>query len=103
MKDRHPFSGLATIELLDGVRVGSGRGVETHNCRIPREHGITVSSWTGTYRFSVMKYCGVEPDEIKHGSVPILQQDQSRRDRRNSGRPYSNEEREYCVATVLVT
>jgi len=73
MKGRHPFSGLATIELLDGVRIGSRRGVETHNYRISREHGIAVSLWTGTYRFLVMKYCGVEPDEIKHRGVPILQ------------------------------
>ena len=44
MEDRNPFRGLATIELFDGVRIGSGRGVGTHNYRTPREHGI-VSGW----------------------------------------------------------
>ena len=78
----------------------SGKGVETYNCRTPREHGIAMASWKGTYRFSVMKHCGVDPNEVQHGGVPILQHSQARQDRRKFGRSYSNEEREYCAATV---
>jgi len=100
MKDRHPFSGLAAIELLNGVRIGSGRGAETHNCRTSRERGMVMASWIGSYGFPIMKHCGVEPDEVKQGSIPILRHNQARRNRRNSGRTYSNEEREYCVATT---
>jgi hypothetical protein len=104
MKDRHPFSGLAAVELLNGVRIDSrdirGKGVETHNCRTSREHDIMRQSWTGTYRFLVMKHGDVDPDEVQHGGVPILLHSQARRDMRNFGRPYSNEEREYCAANT---
>lgn len=100
MEDRNPFRGLATIELFDGVRIGSGRGVGTHNYRTPREHGIGMAPWTETYGFSVMKHRGVDPDEVQQGGVPILQQGQAHLNRRNSGRLYSNEKREYCVATI---
>ena len=47
-----------------------------------------------------MIYSGVEPGEVQHGGVSILQHSQARRDARNVGRPYGNEEREYCVATA---
>ena len=50
----------------------SRKGVETHNCRTSREHGLGTASWTRTYRFLVMEYCGVEPNEIKHRGVPVL-------------------------------
>jgi hypothetical protein len=55
---------------------------------------------TGAYRFSVMKHGGVDPDEVEHGYVPILQHSQVRRNTRGFGRPYTNEEREYCVTNI---
>ena len=82
------------------MRIRGGKGVGTHNCRTSREHGIAMVSWTGTYRFSVMKHCGAEPDEVQHRGVPILRHSQVRRNRSDLGWPYSNEEREYYVATV---
>jgi len=83
---------------LAGVQCGKGMG--THNCRTPREHGIVTASCTVTYRFSVMKHCGVDPDEVQHRGVPILRHSQVRRNRRYFWRSYSNEEREYCETTI---
>ena len=37
------------------------------NCRASCEDSITRASWTRTYRFVVMKHCGVDPDERPHG------------------------------------
>ena len=76
------------------------KGVGTHNCRTPREHGIAMTSGTGTYGFSVMKHCGVYPDEVKYRGVPILRHSQVRRNRWNFLRSYSNEEREYCETAM---
>ena len=56
--------------------------------------------WAGTYRSYVMEHGGVDPDDVYHGGVPILQHGQARRDPRYFGMPYGNEEREYWVATV---
>jgi len=59
-----------------------------------------MASQAEAYRFFVMKHGGVDPDEVQYGGVPILRHGQARRDARNFGMSYSNEEREYCVATV---
>jgi hypothetical protein len=102
MKGRHPFSDLAAVGLLNGARISSrntrGKGVETHNCRTSREHGIAMASYTGTYGFFVMKHGGVDPDDVQHGGVPILQHSQTCRDTRNFGRSYTKEECEHYVA-----
>jgi len=82
------------------VGVKSGKRVGTHNCRTPREYGVAMASWTGTYRFVVMKHCCADPDEVQHGDVPILQHCQVRCNMRDFGRSYSNEEREYCETTI---
>jgi hypothetical protein len=93
-----PYSVLAAVESLNGVRISSrntrGKGVETHNCRTSREYGIAMASYTGTYRLVVMKHGVVDPDEVQHGGVPILQHSQARCGTRNLGRSYTNEERE---------
>jgi len=47
-------------------------GVETHNCTKYREYHITVASWIDAHGFRVIKHRDVDPDEIKHGSVPVL-------------------------------
>lgn len=44
----------------------------------------------------------VDPDEIHQGGIPILQHSQARPNTRDFEGSYSNEEREYCVATILV-
>ena len=80
--------------------IQTGRGVETHNCRSSRECAVAMASRTGTYRFFVMKCGDVEPDDVQRRGVPILQQNQALRDARNFRRSYSNEEGEYCVATI---
>ena len=77
--------------------------METHNCRKSRKHGIIVaSSWTVTHGFCVMNRDDVDPDEIHQGGIPILQHSQARPNTRDFEGSYSNEEREYCVATILV-
>ena len=58
------------------------KGAETHNYGSLRERGIAMPSWAGTYRFYVMKHSGVDPDDVQHGGVPILQHSQARRDLR---------------------
>ena len=76
MKDRHPFSDLTTVKLLNGVIIDNGdaewKGVQTHNYETSCEHGITMASWTGAYRSYVMKHGGVHPDDVYHGGVPVL-------------------------------
>ena len=47
-----------------------------------------------------MIYGGMEPGEVQHGAVPILQHSQAHRDTRNFEKSYNNEEREYCVVTT---
>ena len=48
MKDRHPFSILATVEVLNGVMIGSwiqrGKEAETHNYGMSCERGVAMSS-----------------------------------------------------------
>jgi hypothetical protein len=73
--------------------------VETHNCGT-REWGTTVKSRTGTHRLPASKLEDVEKDELHDGEVPILQDCQTRHNLRHSRMPYSNEQREYCRATV---
>ena len=80
--------------------IQSRKGVETYNCRTSCEHGIAMASWTGAYRFYVMKHGGVDPDEVEQGGVPILQHGQAPRDTVIFEVPYSNEEREYYAAIV---
>ena len=77
-----------------------GKGVGTYNCRTPREHSVAIILWTGTYGFTVMKHCGVDPDEVQYRGVPILRHSQVRRNRWDFERSYSNEEREHCETTV---
>ena len=47
-----------------------------------------------TYRFYVMKHGSVDPDEVQHGRVSVLQHSQARHDPRNPRVPYSNEQHE---------
>ena len=47
-----------------------------------------------------MKHGSVDPDEVYHGGVPILQHSQTRCDMENFERSYNNEEREYCLTTM---
>ena len=54
----------------------------------------------GTHRFYVMEHGGVDPDEVQHGRVPVLQHSQARHDPRNPRMSYSNEKHEYCRVAV---
>jgi len=62
------------------VGIRGEKGVEVRNCRTSCEDSIARASWTRTYRFVVMKHCGVDPDEKPHGGVPVLQYGQARRE-----------------------
>ena len=59
-----------------------------------------MGSWAVTYGFCVMNHDNIYPDDIRHGGVSILQHSQARRDTKDFGRSYSNEEGEYCAATI---
>ena len=72
MKDRYPFSRLATDNIGSSGEMRIGGGVATHNYGRRREYKAAVMSRTGTYRLAVTKHDHVDPDEVQHGSIPIL-------------------------------
>ena len=71
-------------------------GAETHSYRRSHERDIVVVSWTGTYRLGIMKQDSIDPDNVDHGCVPILQHSQARYSLRQFGMSYGKEQHEYC-------
>lgn len=46
--------------------------MRTHNYGRSCEQNITAIMQTETHRTCVMKQSDVEPDDIKHGDIPVL-------------------------------
>lgn len=77
----------------------SGKEMKTHNYRTPHERRIVMTLWTGTHGLCIMKHGDVDPDEVQHGGIPVLQHGQARHGLRDFGTSYSNEQYEYCIKT----
>lgn len=54
------------------------RGYKIKRTTTRGEHRAAVASRKGTYRLGIIEHGDVNPDEVYHGTVPILQHRQTR-------------------------
>jgi hypothetical protein len=96
MNDDQPFSVLATVGLLDTMRIEEGgvRCKDGENAQL-RAGLMSIGSrqhrGQGTHRLCVIKRDDVSPEEVQQGGIPILRCCQARHNTRCFRMAYGKE------------